>query len=65
MNTNYSKEVIDDVDDHVRPHIEQAKRQVGCYGDRITQVIQDHPAVCLLGAIAMGYFVARVMRYRN
>jgi hypothetical protein len=65
MSTKPTMEVTDHFDDHLHPHIEQAKRQLGRYGDRVTSVVRDYPAACLLGSVAVGYFVARVMRYRS
>jgi hypothetical protein len=31
----------------------------------MTTFIQDHPAACLLGAIALGYLVARMARHQR
>jgi hypothetical protein len=50
------------VGDRIRPHIDQAKQQLGQLNGRITTFIKDHPAACLLGAVALGYLVARVAR---
>jgi hypothetical protein len=50
------------VGDRIRPQIEQAKQQLGQLNGRITTFIKDHPAACLLGAVALGYLVARVAR---
>ncbi len=50
------------VRDGIRPQIEQAKQQLGQLNGRITTFIKDHPAACLLGAVALGYLVARVAR---
>lgn len=45
--------------------LKQAKQQVGRISGRITRLIQDRPATCLLGALALGYFVARVARHQR
>jgi len=50
------------VGDRIRPQIEQAKQQLGRLNGRVTTFIKDHPAACLLGAVAVGYLVARVAR---
>ena len=50
------------VGDRIRPQIEQAKQQLGQLNGRITTFIKEHPAACLLGAVALGYLVARVAR---
>ena len=50
------------VGDRIRPQIEQAKQKLGQLNGRVTTFIKDHPAACLLGAVALGYLVARVAR---
>jgi hypothetical protein len=52
----------DNVGERIRPHIEQAKQQLGRVNGRVTSFIKDHPAACLLGAVALGYLVARLAR---
>jgi len=56
---------MDDLSERFRPKIEEAKQQIGRINSRITSLIQDHPAVCLLGALALGYLVARVARHQR
>ena len=65
MDTTSFKESADDVIDRVRPKIEEAKQQIGRINGRISNFIQDHPAACLLGALALGYLVARVARHQR
>jgi hypothetical protein len=65
MDTTSFKESVDDLSDRVRPKIEEAKQQIGRINGQITSFIQDHPAACLLGALALGYFVARLARYQR
>ena len=65
MDTTRIQENLDDLSDRVRPRIEQAKEQLGRLTGRITDFIQEHPAACLLGALALGYLVARVARRRS
>ena len=64
MDSTHFKASIDDLSDRVRPKLEEAKQQIGRLNGKITSFIQDHPAACLLGAIAMGYLVARVARHQ-
>ena len=52
------------VGDRIRPQIEQAKQQLGQLNGRITTFIKDHPAACLLGAVALGYLDRVVERDR-
>ncbi len=65
MDTTSFQKSVDDLSDRVRPQIEQAKRQLGRLNGRITGFIQDHPAACLLGALALGYLAARVARRQS
>jgi hypothetical protein len=62
MDTTSFKASVDDLGERVRPKIEEAKQQFGRLNGRITGFIQDHPAACLVGAVALGYFVARLAR---
>jgi hypothetical protein len=65
METASIKESVDDLSSRVRPKIEEAKQQIGRLNGRITSFIQDHPAACLLGALALGYLVARIARRQH
>ena len=55
----------EDVVERIRPQIEDAKRRLGRLDGQITGFIREHPAACLLGAVALGYLVARVVRSRS
>jgi hypothetical protein len=55
----------EDVVERIRPQIEDAKRRLGRLDGQITGFIREHPAACLLGAVALGYLVARVARSRS
>jgi hypothetical protein len=55
----------EDVVELIRPQIEDAKRRLGRLDGQITGFIKEHPAACLLGAVALGYLVARVARSRS
>jgi len=56
---------VEEIGERIRPRIEDAKRRLGEIDGRITGFIKDHPAACLLGAVALGYLVARVARSRS
>jgi hypothetical protein len=62
MDTTSFKASVDDLNERVRPTIEDAKQKIGRINGRITSFIQEHPATCLLGAIVLGYLVSRVAR---
>ena len=65
MDTTSFESSAEDVIDRVRPQIEDAKRRLGRLDGQITGFIREHPAACLLGAVALGYLVARVARSRS
>ena len=65
MDTTTFEKSLDDVGDRIRPRIEDAKQRLGRLNGQVTDFIKDHPAACLLGAVALGYLVARVARSRS
>jgi len=65
MGTRSFETSIEDVGDRIRPRIEDAKQRLGRLNGQVTGFIKDHPAACLLGAVALGYLVARVARSRS
>jgi hypothetical protein len=59
------KEHVDNLGESVGSKLKDAKQQMGRISGRITRFIQDHPAACLLGALTLGYLVARVARRQH
>jgi hypothetical protein len=62
--TGFDK-AVNDVGNHVRPRIDDARRRLVRLNDQVTDVIKDHPAACLVGAVALGYLLARIARSRS
>jgi hypothetical protein len=48
--------------ERMRPQLEAARRRLGALNDQASRLIKEHTAACLLGAVAIGYLVARVAR---
>jgi hypothetical protein len=48
--------------DKLQPQIDDAKRRFDDANSRVSAFVQEHPGACLLGAIALGYAIARVAR---
>jgi len=65
MDTASFEAKVDDLGDRVRPKLEEAKQKLGRINGRVMSFIQDHPAACLVGAIALGYLVARIARHQK
>jgi hypothetical protein len=65
MDTTSFENSAEDVVERIRPQIEDAKRRLGRVNGQVTDFIKEHPAACLLGAVALGYLVARVARSRS
>jgi hypothetical protein len=51
--------------ERVGPRIELAREQLRSLNDQATGFIKQHPAACLLGAVGLGYLIARVARRHN
>ena len=65
MDTTTTKDHVDDLGQKIRPSIEEAQQKLGRINGRVTSFIQNHPAACLLGALALGYMVARLARHQR
>ena len=51
--------------DGLRPRIEELKERIGSLNERAKGFIKEHPAACLVGAVGLGYFFARMARRRS
>jgi hypothetical protein len=65
MDTTTFENTVDEVAGRLRPRLEDAKKQLGRLDGGLRAFVKDHPAACLLGAVALGYLVARVARRRS
>ena len=65
MDSTSCKESVEKLGNRVRPQMEQVKRDVGRLNSRFTGFLQSHPAFCLMGALGLGYLVARVARNQS
>ena len=48
------------IEERVRPQIEQAKRRLSELNSQATSYIKANPGKCLLGALAVGYIVGKI-----
>jgi hypothetical protein len=51
-----------EIEDRIRPQIEEAKKKVNDFNDRAISYIKENPGKCLLGAVAAGYIIGRIAR---
>ena len=65
MDTTSFERSVDDIGDRVRPQVAEARKQLDRLDGRARSFINEHPAACLLGALALGYLVARVARRQS
>ncbi|MBC8133501.1 MAG: hypothetical protein H7X95_11020 [Deltaproteobacteria bacterium] len=56
------REKAEEISERLEPHIRDGKRHLESLNDRARSLINDHPAACLFGALALGYLVARLAR---
>jgi hypothetical protein len=53
---------LGELGERVRPQLEEAKRKLQALNGQATALIKEHPAACLLGALGLGYLIARIAR---
>lgn len=51
-----------DIEERIRPQIEDAKKKVNDINHQVTGYIKANPGKALLGAIAAGYIIGRIAR---
>lgn len=59
---NNIKERAEELGQRLEPHIQEGKRRLMSLNDSARALINEHPAACVFGALALGYLVARVAR---
>ena len=62
MSMTRIEEKAPDVDSQVPPPAEEVKLRLESLNEEVTSFIKEHAGLCLLGAVALGYVVARVAR---
>ena len=60
--TEQFQQAAHDIEDRVRPQIEDAKRKLTDFNDQVVTYVKANPGKCLLGAIAVGFIVGRIAR---
>ena len=65
MNSTSFERSLDDIGDRVRPRVAEARKQLEGLDGRVRTFINEHPAACLLGALALGYLGARLARRQS
>jgi hypothetical protein len=48
------------IEERVRPQIEEAKRRISALNDQVVTYIKANPGKCLIGALAAGYLIGRI-----
>jgi hypothetical protein len=48
------------IEERVRPQIDEAKRRLSDFGQQTTSFIKANPGKCLLGALAAGYIIGKI-----
>ena len=63
--TGKAAEQTNDRDEGLRPRIEELRERLQTINEQVQDFIKEHPAACLLGALGLGYLVARIARRRS
>jgi hypothetical protein len=53
---------VAELGERVGPQLAAAKRKLSALNQQASRLIGEHAGACLLGAVALGYVVARVAR---
>jgi ElaB/YqjD/DUF883 family membrane-anchored ribosome-binding protein len=48
------------IEERVRPQIEQAKRRLSELNTQASSYIKENPGKCVLGALAVGYIIGKI-----
>jgi len=48
------------IEERVRPQIEQAKRRLSELNSQASGYIKENPGKCVLGALAVGYIIGKI-----
>lgn len=49
-------------EEHMKPQIDEARRQLGELNQRVVTLIKERPGTVLLGAVALGFIIGRIAR---
>jgi hypothetical protein len=58
-------ENLNELGAQVRPQLEKARERLRSLDGQARDFIKQHPGVCLLGALGLGYLIARVARRQS
>jgi ElaB/YqjD/DUF883 family membrane-anchored ribosome-binding protein len=56
------KNVIDDKLADLKIDIDEGKRKLSLYGDKMTEYIKANPGKCVAGAVAVGFLLGKLAR---
>ncbi len=59
--TPQMEDKLRELKEHMGPQLEQARAKLSDWNTRITAFIRQNPGTCLLGALAVGYVVGRLV----
>jgi len=57
-----AEDTANDLVDRIRPTLDDVKDRLKSVNDRVSAFVREHPAACVVGAVALGYLAARLAR---
>jgi len=57
-----AEDAANDLVDRIRPTLDDVKDRLKSVNDRVSAFVREHPAACVVGAVALGYLAARLAR---
>ena len=46
----------------LKVEIEETKKRLSSFGDKVSEYIKQNPGKCVLGAVALGYVIGKIAR---
>jgi ElaB/YqjD/DUF883 family membrane-anchored ribosome-binding protein len=63
MDTNQLESTVKDLEERVEEQFKDVSEKLRTAGDRVADLVREHPAATLAGAFAVGYLIARAARH--
>ncbi len=56
------EDVVCEASARLKPQVEEARQRLSSWSETVTDYIKENPGRCLLGALALGFVVAKIAR---
>jgi hypothetical protein len=56
------EDAVREAGERMKPKVEEAKRQLSSWSEKLTVTIKENPVPCLVGAVALGFVIGKLAR---